>query len=1329
VLRSAVELLEHRYLYAQTTWWTLDEGSGTTAADSSGNALSLTLTGSPTWVASGSGRVGGALSFNNTTGQYATGNTNVANSSTLSVSAWLKPNALPSSTFIPIDKTPNDATGGGFRLEINSNGSLSFRIGSGSTFGRVSSAAGLATAGNWVQVVATYSAGTATLYVNGAQVAQSTGLAVTTQTTGASVRLGMPSVFSNGFGFNGAIDEVRFYDTLISPNAITNQYSVDLLPEATTANKLKKTTLSWAVEDAIRDEDAGFTNAASTYTDIQNLLGSNIGTPQASPANLFPAIPNIASNPIYNAAVTQLTTLRNSTYFPPKDPTNYTANATNGDVFGDWSSDGVEGAYALGQTQNPYYADPKLLRVVLRRFQACYEGTPYVGYNTTTKTFSSDPTDFFNSAAISQMYVMFKTVYPDLILPSKKTQWETTMLNDAQRIVTLPTGATRGNEYLGTNNTDTWFNSDIQFIYALRWYGETFPTATYSGSTYRQIADSGMSLLLTTMYPDGGAPYVTKQNEVYTYHGIGVNMASRYYQAFGYLAAREIFTKEYWYYPLSTEPPGVPEYSMAASWKHYWNQVTGADSAYIVGAMNNSPENMAVYRMYTNGGDATKLGNAATLNLASYYTTSVANGTLQDNYITYDRNLMGARGRFGRWSFSMTANPVAGDNRGKLTLVGAMYLDAPPANGSTAWTLNAGLDSAGTWIRTNSAGTTIANGTQNETNSYTVTDDFAAVASVGNPGAYKTSALTGWQGSQAWIQTANRIVGLVGIRATSNQTTYAVNGAIDLVSGRATWGTQKLFTQLTSNTYQYGNLIIRLVETNYASVTNYYTSTWGNDGANKTGILQLSDASSTATGGTTASTYAAGFSQFYLVEIYPTSSSQAQAITRIQAGAPGTGLQGFELTDQGKNLRIIDNPTDNTLTYTASLTWTGGAIVHTSGEQYRPAFLSTYNPPDTDFRGRFASPTVPYGIAAGNVSITIAPHTHIVLESNLAPTITSAAAPGNATVTATSTTLSVGASDDGGASNLSYAWSASGPGSVTFSSGSSSTTTALFSAAGTYTFTAKITDIGGLTNTSTTTVRVTQTPTAITLSPASASVQVSTQTTFAAARLDQFSNAISPSNITFTATGGTITGAGVYTAGATPGKTYSVTASSTGLSPVSASVIVRPVAPTFSSLKISDGSAQRSKVTSLTLTFSSPVNLPLSALALTRRTNAFTGGLALSPASGLSAAFTVTFTGSDIISASLADGVYDLALSAGAITDDYNQPISNPPAPMSFHRLFGDVNGDGKIDAVDTNAFTAAYAYSSPSPNYKWYFDYDGNLAINNTDLLQLRKRTGTRLF
>ena len=117
------------------------------------------------------------------------------------------------------------------------------------------------------------------------------------------------------------------------------------------------------------------------------------------------------------------------------------------------------------------------------------------------------------------------------------------------------------------------------------------------------------------------------------------------------------------------------------------------------------------------------------------------------------------------------------------------------------------------------------------------------------------------------------------------------------------------------------------------------------------------------------------------------------------------------------------------------------------------------------------------------------------------PTVATAAHAGAGTVTGTSTTLAVLGADVAGASNLSYSWSATtlpaGAAAPKFSvngTNAAQNTSVTFAAAGTYVFTAKISDPGGLSVTSNVTVvvsptlsRITLTPSALTLAPAPAS--------------------------------------------------------------------------------------------------------------------------------------------------------------------------------------------------------------------------------------------------
>ena len=197
-------------------WWKLDEGSGTSTADASGNGNTGTLTNSPTWI---SGRVGpGALSFGGTTAYV-----NVPNSSGIldnlqntgmTVSAWIKA----------------AGTGGGNAGRIVEKGNWFFAMGTVSSTtvvrftiqdtagSRPSSAA--VTLNSWVHVAATWageaSGSSITLYVNG--VASNGTLISGTGTVGSesgAAQIGNRAS-DTARGFNGGIDEVRIYNRVLS---------------------------------------------------------------------------------------------------------------------------------------------------------------------------------------------------------------------------------------------------------------------------------------------------------------------------------------------------------------------------------------------------------------------------------------------------------------------------------------------------------------------------------------------------------------------------------------------------------------------------------------------------------------------------------------------------------------------------------------------------------------------------------------------------------------------------------------------------------------------------------------------------------------------------------------------------------------------------------------------------------------------------------------------------------------------------------------------------------------------------------------------------------
>jgi autotransporter-associated beta strand protein len=184
--------------------------------------------------------------------------------------------------------------------------------------------------------------------------------------------------------------------------------------------------------------------------------------------------------------------------------------------------------------------------------------------------------------------------------------------------------------------------------------------------------------------------------------------------------------------------------------------------------------------------------------------------------------------------------------------------------------------------------------------------------------------------------------------------------------------------------------------------------------------------------------------------------------------------------------------------------------------------------------------------------------------------------------------------------------------------------------------------------------------------------------------------------------------------------------------------------PVVSSIVINDGSAQRSMLTSMTVTFSTLVTLDAGALALVETDGsgaAVTVIATIGTVNGCTQA-TLHFSGSQTEYGSLKDGTYQLTVHGGNVHDATfgvaldgdgdGQPggdrVFGNQASDGFFRFFGDSDGDRDVDNLDFARFRGSYNKPSTDPAYLGYFDSNADGVVNSLDLAAFRIRYLSRL-
>ena len=205
-------------------YWKLDDASGTTATDSSGNGNNGTLTNGPTWS---TGQVGGGVTFDGTDDAISILDANALDGATFTVSLWTRSSATGShqwSRLISKKNVYNSSDGWEITMVASAaapqdDTHLYFSGSSGSNVQLPCVTSW--SAGAWHHVVAVYSGSSVTVYCDG--LLKGSGTIAPIIANAFPLAIGDNAAFNEG-KWQGGVDEARIYNRSLSDEEVKKLY-------------------------------------------------------------------------------------------------------------------------------------------------------------------------------------------------------------------------------------------------------------------------------------------------------------------------------------------------------------------------------------------------------------------------------------------------------------------------------------------------------------------------------------------------------------------------------------------------------------------------------------------------------------------------------------------------------------------------------------------------------------------------------------------------------------------------------------------------------------------------------------------------------------------------------------------------------------------------------------------------------------------------------------------------------------------------------------------------------------------------------------------------
>lgn len=589
---------------------------------------------------------------------------------------------------------------------------------------------------------------------------------------------------------------------------------VQQLPEETEQNRMKKTVLGWSLEDALQAVMDGRRQQAQTQVDeIGDLLRRDIG--KDSGKRLFPQMRCAVQNPYLPGLEEKAAeSLRRRTVYRKSWEWGVKKFPEAKNLRSEFAERLENGTFLVCQEQGGYAGSPELLRDVLCCLEAlCYyhdEGSLNEG-----RTEGDPNMNRFVYAAYDVALLQLITAYPDLLPPSVKERWLNTVRETAAyQLKTF--GMVNTNQPHGAGY---YANMDCCYTALMEAAGQLLEQEEYCAS-----ARERSERIASYMCLDGAWPYMGYANESPTYHQTNIHYLTYYYLASGNGQTLAMLRKSAPYYPLTIAKNGLIEYSTTLYFKQYWDQV---EPGYleVIAALAMDGENRYLAQCMLEAG-----GNKGSIFGALFYDPQIEQRELPAVQISYDRNIMGPRGRFENFSYYANGRDWK-DDRGKPTLVGAMAIGNGqyPAEGFLQNAYGAVYDKADHAWHIMQENIKPASFDMEErsapTNDYAIFEEkgvsaFGSVYYLQVPRAGGARCeVTGFGGMQEWIMFPDRVIGLVETKSLETQTAYGMEGVLQFGEGRGKSGMGLKLEMRDARTFNYGNLQIIIHEQDYGTVS------------------------------------------------------------------------------------------------------------------------------------------------------------------------------------------------------------------------------------------------------------------------------------------------------------------------------------------------------------------------------------------------------------------------------------------------------------------------------------------------------------------------------